>query len=82
VWERAIEGLANALHTATTLFAPEVVAIGGGLSESGDTLLVPLRESLVGRLAFQREPTLVRAALGDNAGCIGAGILAWRAASL
>jgi glucokinase len=81
VWERAIEGLANALHTATTLLAPEIIAIGGGLSESGDTLLAPLRSSLAGRLAFQREPGLVRAALGDNAGCIGAGILAWRAAA-
>lgn len=81
VWERAIEGLAAALTTAITLLAPQVVAIGGGLSESGDTLLAPLRESLVGRMAFQRMPTLVRAALGDNAGCIGAGILAWRAAS-
>lgn len=81
VWERAIEGLAAALTTAATLFAPEVVAVGGGLSESGDTLLSPLRAALVGRMTFQRVPTLVRAALGDNAGCIGAGILAWRAAA-
>lgn len=81
VWERAIDGLASALATAITLLAPEVIAIGGGLSESGDTLLTPLRASLEGRLTFQREPTLVRAALGDNAGCIGAGILAWRAAA-
>ncbi|TDV34910.1 ROK family protein [Actinophytocola oryzae] len=80
VWARAIDGLASALTTAITLLAPEVIAIGGGLSESGDTLLMPLREALVGRLAFQREPAVVRAALGDNAGCIGAGILAWRAA--
>ena len=81
VWARAIDGLASALTTAITLLAPEVIAIGGGLSESGNTLLAPLRESLVGRLAFQREPRLVRAALGDNAGCIGAGILAWQAAT-
>lgn len=81
VWERAIDGLAAALTTATTLLAPEVIAIGGGLSESGDTLLGPLRASLDGRMSFQRMPTLVRAKLGDNAGCIGAGILAWRAAA-
>jgi glucokinase len=81
VWSRAVDGLAAALTTAITLLAPEIIAIGGGLSESGDTLLAPLRESLKGRLAFQRVPTLVRAALGDNAGCIGAGILAWQAAS-
>jgi glucokinase len=81
VWARAVDGLAAALTTAITLLAPEVIAIGGGLSESGDTLLTPLRDSLVGRMAFQRMPTLVRAALGDNAGCVGAGILAWRAAA-
>ena len=81
VWARAVDGLANALTTAITLLAPEVIAIGGGLSESGDTLMTPLREALTGRLAFQRVPTLVRAKLGDNAGCIGAGILAWRAAA-
>lgn len=81
VWDRAVDGLAAALTTAITFVAPEVVAIGGGLAESGDTLLVPLRESLRGRMSFQRMPTLVRAALGDNAGCIGAGILAWRAAA-
>ncbi|HEX2131875.1 MAG TPA: ROK family protein [Actinophytocola sp.] len=81
VWARAVDGLAGALATAITLLAPEVVAIGGGLAESGDTLLAPLRDSLAGRMTFQRVPTLVRAALGDNAGCIGAGILAWRAAT-
>lgn len=81
VWSRAVDGLAAALTTAITFVAPEVVAIGGGLAESGDTLLVPLKESLSGRMSFQRMPTLVRAALGDNAGCIGAGILAWRAAA-
>ncbi|GAB3468227.1 ROK family protein [Actinophytocola sediminis] len=80
VWARAVDGLAAALTTAITFVGPEVVAIGGGLAESGDTLLVPLRKSLVSRMTIQRMPTLVRAALGDNAGCIGAGILAWRAA--
>ncbi|HEV7651622.1 MAG TPA: ROK family protein [Actinophytocola sp.] len=79
VWDRAVEGLAAALTTASTLFAPEVVAIGGGLAESGDTLLAPLREALVGRLTFQRVPKIVPAALGDNAGCIGSAIMAWQA---
>jgi glucokinase len=81
VWVRAVEGLADALATAVTLLAPEIVAIGGGLSESGDTLMVPLTSALSERLIFQRRPVLVRAKLGDNAGCIGAGILAWRAAA-
>jgi glucokinase len=79
VWERAVDGLATALTTAITLLAPEIIAIGGGLAESGDTLLVPLRAALVGRMTFQRVPKIVRASLGDNAGCIGSAIMAWRA---
>ncbi|HWM07364.1 MAG TPA: ROK family protein, partial [Actinophytocola sp.] len=56
VWNGAVEGLATALTTAITLLAPEIVAIGGGLAESGETLLVPLRAALVGRMTFQRVP--------------------------
>jgi glucokinase len=39
-------------------------------------LFAPLREELAKRLTFQRRPKLVPAALGDNAGCIGAALLA------
>jgi glucokinase len=81
VWQDAVDALATAITTAITLLAPEVIAIGGGLAESGDTLLEPLRTALDGRTTFQRLPRLVRATLGDNAGCIGAALLAWRAAA-
>lgn len=77
VWDEAIAALAGALSMAVTLFAPELIVIGGGLAESGDRLLIPLNEALLQRLTFQRRPRLVRAALGDGAGCLGAGILAW-----
>jgi glucokinase len=77
VWDEAVAALAAALAVAVTLFAPELVVIGGGLAESGDRLLVPLREALSAQLTFQRRPRLVRAALGDRAGCLGAGLLAW-----
>ncbi|MFH9613837.1 ROK family protein [Streptomyces pratensis] len=80
VWDRAVEALATALATATTLFAPEVVVLGGGLAEAGGPLLDPLRASLARRLTFQRRPELVLAALGDMAGCLGAGLAAWHAA--
>lgn len=76
VWQDAIAGLATALTMAVTLLAPEVIVVGGGLAESGDVLLAPLREELAKRLTFQRQPTVVPASLGDNAGCIGAALLA------
>jgi glucokinase len=51
--------------------------VGGGLSRSGDQLLVPLRENLARRLSFQRVPQVVPAQLGDRAGCVGAGLMAF-----
>ncbi|WP_371483631.1 ROK family protein [Kitasatospora sp. NBC_00315] len=81
VWRRAVAGLATALAAAVTLLAPEVVVLGGGLAESGALLLDPLRDDLDRRLTFHRRPRLVAAALGDEAGCLGAGLHAWDAGS-
>ncbi|MEU8529284.1 MULTISPECIES: ROK family protein [Streptomyces] len=80
VWDRAVDALASALATVSTLLAPGLVVIGGGLAEAGDLLIEPLRDRLHERLTFQRGPDVVRARLGDRAGCLGAGILAWEAA--
>jgi glucokinase len=79
VWDDAIAALATALTMAVVLLAPEVIVIGGGLAESGADLFEPLRAELATRLTFHRRPEIVAAALGDNAGCTGAGLLAWRA---
>jgi glucokinase len=79
IWDDAIAALATVLTTAVVLLAPEVIVIGGGLAEAGELLLAPLRTELTARLTFHRRPRLVPAFLGDNAGCIGAALLAWRA---
>jgi glucokinase len=76
VWREAVEALADGLVTGQALFDAEVVVVGGGLAGAGDALLGPLREAVRQRLTFHREPRLVRAALGDEAGCLGAGLLA------
>jgi glucokinase len=77
VWEEAVAALVDVLHTSLTLLGSEVVVLGGGLAEAGDLLLEPLRTGLDERLSFQRRPRLVQAALGDQAGCLGAALLAW-----
>lgn len=82
VWERAIDALAEAFAVCATLLAPQVIVIGGGLSRAGELLLAPLRDALDCRLDCQRRPELVRAALGTQAGCLGAGLLAWEAAGI
>jgi glucokinase len=76
VWQEAVAALAEALAACVTLLGPEVLIVGGGLARSGEVLLAPLREQLEERLTFQRRPRLALAALGDQAGCVGAGLLA------
>lgn len=63
---------------------PGVFVIGGGVSAAGDLLLDPAREAfrrhLTGR-GYRPEARIVAAALGNEAGLIGAADLARRAAS-
>jgi glucokinase len=77
VWRDAVDGLAAGLVTALTLLDPRTLIIGGGLAEAGETLFGPLRAAVEERVTFQKLPTIVPAALGDTAGCLGAGLLAW-----
>jgi len=79
VWDRALDALARALATYTSLLAPELIVIGGGLSGAGEVLLDPLRRRLRELLVWQREPRIVAALLGENAACLGAGLLARQA---
>lgn len=77
VWHAAVGALADGLVTAITLLDPRTLIIGGGLAEAGETLFTPLRTAVEERVTFQRLPHIVPAALGDTAGCLGAGLLAW-----
>ncbi|MFI5711944.1 ROK family protein [Kribbella sp. NPDC051620] len=77
VWREALAALTDALVMYTTLVAPTRIAIGGGLVGAGETLLAPLREGVHARLTFQREPEIVAAELGEEAGMLGAAWMAW-----
>ncbi|WP_416976339.1 ROK family protein [Streptomyces sp. T028] len=77
VWRQAVDALADGLVTALTLLDPRTLVIGGGLAEAGETLFTPLRDAVRDRVTFQKLPEIVPAALGDTAGCRGAGLLAW-----
>lgn len=82
VWTDAVDALAAALLTAQALYDPALVIIGGGLAEAGEQLLSPLRAALRERIAFFTEPEIVRARLGDEAGTLGAALLALSVAEL
>ncbi len=77
VWRDMIAALADGLVTTITVLDPRTVIIGGGLAEAGEALLTPLRAAIERRITFQQLPAIVPAALGDTAGCMGAGLMAW-----
>src|SRR4030067_1158415 len=76
---RTADRLGAALASAINLINPEVVVIGGGVALAGEALLVPVRAA-VERYALashRRSLEIVPAALGERAGVVGAGLLAW-----
>lgn len=82
VWADAVQGLVRATAFTTALLGPQAVILGGGLAEAGETLLTPLRAGLAASVSFQRLPEIRRARHGDDAGCLGAAIAAYRAGGL
>ncbi|OUC92309.1 ROK family protein [Streptosporangium minutum] len=82
VWDDAVEALSLALATYTLLLDPSAIVLGGGLAEAGPLLADPLADRLRKRLTFRAAPPLRPAALGVNAGMLGAALLGWRAAGV
>ncbi|MFT4234004.1 MAG: ROK family protein [Microbacterium sp.] len=76
VLDQAIGALALAFAQIATILAPETIVVAGGLSLAGDALFLPLRERLSGLLTFQRVPRVVPARFGDEAGVMGAALVA------
>lgn len=80
VWDDALRasgaGIVNVVH----LFAPDVVVVGGGVGLNDDIVLDRLRGILdeIGPPEIVGRVSVVRAALGDDAGLSGGA--AWRAA--
>ena len=75
--------LALGLANLANAFDPELIVIGGGLTEAGDLLLPTIREefALLVEAGTERPPIRIEAAaLGERAGAIGAAVLAREAA--
>lgn len=80
VWGDAVQVAGLAVVNIAHLFAPEVVVVGGGVGRSGEQLLAPIRALLAthGLRGRDANPVVVSAALGDDAGIVGAA--GWRLA--
>ncbi|MEV4081584.1 ROK family protein [Nonomuraea fuscirosea] len=75
--ERAGRALGVAIASATHLCDLDLVTIGGGLAQAGEPLFRPLEEALRqhARMGFARRVKVVPAALGQEAGLVGAAAL-------
>jgi len=81
VRQRSVEALAQQLAAAAGVLDPEVIVIGGGVAQAGEALLTPLRRAFDARVTevVRARVRIVSAALGEQAGVAGAGLLAWGA---
>lgn len=78
VCDEYISYLACGLANIINIFQPEIICIGGGVCNEGDPLFVPLREQVaVENFArnSEKQTKIVKAALGNDAGIIGAAVL-------
>lgn len=77
-YERAAQALAAAISASAALVELDVVVIGGGVAQAGDTLFAPLRRRMADYtvLDFTRGLPVVPALLALDAGLIGAAAVA------
>ena len=77
IWDDIGEKLGTALTGVVNLLNPDVVIIGGGVSNAGELILRPLRRAVETRAMRDQAAhvKIIRAKLGDNAGIIGASLL-------
>jgi glucokinase len=81
VWDDVVAAVAAAAANLAHLFTPQVIVLGGGVSEAGDLLVGPLRAFVAQHGPPLRSDAIavVTADLGDDAGLVGAA--AWPATS-
>ncbi len=81
VVELYIKYLSEGLIDMINIFRPEILLLGGGVSNEGDYLFDPVRD-YVKRFAYGGKrtpiPLIKKAALGNDAGIIGAAMLVFR----
>jgi glucokinase len=74
-FERAGYYLGLMIANYLMIFNPSIVILGGGVTQSGDLLLEPVRKQVQKSVIsedYTRDLVITRAALGDDAGLFGA----------
>ncbi len=75
VTEQYVKYLACGIANTINIFQPDILCIGGGVCNEGDTLLVPLRKAVAEQVYSRnsaKNTEIVVCSLGNDAGIIGA----------
>jgi glucokinase len=77
VMHRAAVNLGIGLSNLIIVFDPQAVVVGGGVTKSDDLIFEPARKTVAERVGryFGKNIPILKAALGDNVGLIGAAAL-------
>ena len=81
VVELFIKNLACGIINTINVFQPDMLCIGGGISNEGDNLMVPLRERISSEIYSKnskKNTEIVTCKLGNGAGLIGAALLGYQ----
>jgi len=78
VWLRSVKQLAIGLASVTNILSPDVIVLGGGITEAGDDLFKPLDEYMAKYewRAGGNKVEIVKACFGEMAGAVGAACFA------
>ena len=82
IWQTSVKKLAIGLATLTNILSPEMIILGGGITEAGSDLFDPL-EKFMGNYEWRaggNQTKIVKAEYGDLAGAVGAACFAREAA--
>ncbi len=78
VTDEFVKYLAAGIANTINIFQPDILCIGGGVCNEGDTLLVPLRKAVSEQVYTKnsaKNTEIVVCSLGNDAGIIGAALL-------
>ncbi|MBI4135499.1 ROK family protein [Candidatus Uhrbacteria bacterium] len=71
IWNKYAQTLGRGIVNALRHDPPNIIVIGGGVSQAGERLFKPLRAYLKNNFPTQKPPPIKKAALGDLAGLYG-----------
>ena len=76
IFTHYVDQLGSMVASCIHFIDPETIAIGGGVSHAGEFLLAPLRKNVQKKCYYDRCGEIVAAQMGNDAGIVGAAMLA------